>query len=75
MTPDAILALYEWVLGTCFRCGEADVFATHIGSITTPRRERYELFACGCCVLAMENERRRYACKRGIEYRPGLLGS
>jgi hypothetical protein len=75
MTPDAILALYPWALGACFKCGEVGVFVTHLDAITTPRGERYELSACGCCVLMMENERRRYAGRRGWDYRPGSLGS
>jgi hypothetical protein len=48
---------------------------THVDDITTPRGERYELAACGCCVLRMENERRGYAARRGLDYRPGSLGS
>jgi hypothetical protein len=75
MTPDAILALYSWVIGTCFRCAETDLFVTPVGSISTPRGERYNLAACGCCILTLENERRRFAEKRGLRYRPGSLGS
>ena len=75
MTPDVILALYDWWIGSCFRCGEAEVFVTHLDDITTPRGERSELAACGCCVLTLENERRRYALRRRQEYRPGRLGS
>lgn len=74
MTPDAILALYEWKIGTCFRCGEVDVFVTHIDEIVTPRGESYELSACGECVLAMEEERRRHAERRGLHYEAGSLG-
>jgi hypothetical protein len=75
MTPDAILGLYEWRIGSCFRCSEKDVYVTHVDDITTPRGERHELAACGCCVLRMENERRGYAARRGLDYRPGSLGS
>lgn len=75
MTPDAVLALYPWALGTCFKCGETDLFVTHLDAIATPHGERYDLSACGCCVLKMENERRRYAARRGLEYQPGSLGS
>lgn len=75
MTPDAILALYSWVLGTCFRCGEPDVFVSHLDDITTPSGQRYELKACGCCILSLENDRRRYAVKKGLVYEPGALGS
>ena len=74
MTPDAILALYEWAIGTCFRCGEVDVFVTRIDEIVTPRGERYELSACGACVLNLEEERRRYAERKGIAYQAGGLG-
>ena len=73
MTPDAILGLYNWTAGTCFRCGDDD-FVTPLGAVDTPRGERYELDACGCCILRLEAERRRYALRQGIQYRPGTLG-
>lgn len=73
MTPDAILALYEWAIGTCFRCGSAGLFVTRLDSILTPRGERYDLSACGGCVLDMEEERRRHAERRGAPYQPGTL--
>ena len=75
MTPDAILAHYTWVIGTCFRCGGADVFVTRMSEIVTPRGERYELSACGSCVLKLEEERRRYAERKGKSYEPGGLGA
>lgn len=74
MTPDAILALYEWKIGSCFRCAEPDVFVTPIGTITTPAGVTYELGTCGECVLVLENERRRYAHRRDLDYKPGTLG-
>jgi len=74
MTPDAILALYDWQIGACFRCGQADLFVTRVDEIVTPRGEKYELSACGSCVLAMEEERRRFAERRGRAYDPGGLG-
>lgn len=74
MTPDAILARYRWVAGTCFRCGGVDVFVTLIDEIVTPRGERYPLSACGGCVLHLEDERRRYADRKGLTYEPGTLG-
>ncbi|SDN17388.1 hypothetical protein [Streptomyces wuyuanensis] len=74
MTPDVILALYRWKPGSCFRCADRDVFVTRIDDITTPSGDVYEIAACGSCVLVMENERRRYAIRRGLEYRPGSLG-
>ena len=73
MTPDAILALYEWTIGGCFRCGQVDLFVTHVDEIVTPSGDRYELSSCGSCVLAMEEERRRYAERRGRAYEPGGL--
>lgn len=75
MTPDAILALYEWKTGTCFRCADDDVYVTPIEDIDTPAGLVYEIAACGECILALENERRRYAVRRGLEYQPGSLGS
>ncbi len=75
MKPDRILALYEWKLGDCFRCAEPDVFVTRIDDITTPSGDVYEIAACGSCILALENERRRYACRRGLGYEPGSLGA
>lgn len=74
MTPDAILALYEWKIGTCFRCSRAGAFVTRIDEIATPRGECYELSACGGCVLAMEDERRRHAERKGLPYEAGRLG-
>lgn len=74
MTPDAILALYEWKVGACFRCGQAELFVTGVDEINTPRGERYDLSACGACVLDLEEERRRYAERRGRTYEPGGLG-
>ena len=74
VTPDAILALYKWGIGSCFRCGDAGVFVTPIDAILTVRGERYDLSACGGCVLAMEGERRRHAERRGLRYEPGRLG-
>lgn len=75
MTPDAILALYEWQIGSCFRCASSDVHTTHLDQIATPAGQTYELRACGVCVLTMERERFFYAKRRGLEYRPGSLGS
>jgi hypothetical protein len=75
MTPDAILAHYSWAIGSCFRCGESQVFATRIDEIVTPRGDRYELCACGSCVLSLEEERRRFAERKGLSYQPGSLGA
>ncbi|MFG2328222.1 hypothetical protein ACGFMM_01215 [Streptomyces sp. NPDC048604] len=74
MTPDAILALYDWEIGACFRCSAADAFVTRIDEIVTPRGERYELSACGICVLGMEEERRHHAERKGFPYVAGELG-
>lgn len=75
MTPDVILALYRWEVGSCFRCGTVGVYTTHLDEIATPAGATYALRACGCCVLELEEERRRSAERRRMEYRPGLLGS
>ena len=74
MTPDVILALYDWETGACFRCGRTALFVTRVDEIVTPRGERYELSACGACVSWMEEQRRRYAERRGRTYEPGKLG-
>lgn len=75
MKPDAILALYEWEIGSCFRCAFRDVYTTPLDEIVTPSGDTYEIRACGECVLALERERYFYARRRGLEYRPGSLGS
>lgn len=75
MTPDAILALYTWTTGPCFRCGENDVFVTHIDDIATPSGDVYRLSACGSCVIILETERWRHAVRRGEAYEPGLLAA
>lgn len=75
MKPDAILALYEWQMGHCFRCAFRDVYTTPLDTIVTPSGDTYEIRACGECVLALERERYCYAERRGLEYRPGSLGS
>jgi hypothetical protein len=74
MTPDAILACYSWVKGSCFRCGAAELFVTSMDEVVTPRGERYELAACGSCILRLEEERRRFAERTGVAYQPGGLG-
>lgn len=74
MTPDAILALYEWTMGSCFRCADQNVFVSRVGSIDTPAGDTYRLAACGSCILALEDERRRYAARRGLDYEPGTVG-
>lgn len=75
MTPDVVLALYEWRIGSCFRCADTDVYVTPIGDVTTPAGDAYNLAACGGCVLTLERERQRHAERRGLTYRPGSLGS
>jgi hypothetical protein len=75
MTPDAILALYEWEIGACFRCAWEGVYTTRLDQIVTPLGDTYEIRACGECVLALERERHCYAERKGLEYRPGTLGA
>lgn len=75
MTPDALLSLYEWQAGVCFRCAQEEVYVTRIDRIVTPSGDTYELAACGACVLDLELERQRYAERTGRGYRPGSLGS
>jgi hypothetical protein len=74
MTPDEILACYPWSIGVCFRCGNRDLFVTPMDEVVTPRGDRYELAACGSCILQLEEERRRFAERRGFPYQPGTLG-
>lgn len=73
MTPDAILALYEWEMGSCFRCAHEGVHTTPLDTIVTPSGDTYELRACGVCVLTLERERYFYAKRRQLEYHPGSL--
>lgn len=75
MTPDAILALYRWVVADCFRCGRAGVHAARLDAISTPSGHTYELHACGHCVLELEEERQIHAERRGEVYRAGTLGA
>ncbi|WP_381801275.1 hypothetical protein [Streptomyces niveus] len=75
MTPDAILALYRWVLADCFRCGRTRVHAVRLDAIGTPSGRIYELHACGHCVLELEEERQIHAERRGDVYQPGALGA
>ena len=75
MTPDAILALYDWGVGSCFRCARAGAEVTPVGAISTPSGDLYELAVCEQCILAMERERRAYAKRRGLTYAPGSIGS
>ncbi|MFB6573032.1 hypothetical protein [Streptomyces noursei] len=46
-----------------------------MGEIATPLGETYEIRACEACVVAMEEERRRWAERRGHGYLPGGLGA
>jgi hypothetical protein len=74
MTPQAILSLYKWEIGSCFRCAEANLYTARMGTIETPSGDTYELRACARCILDLEEERRQYAQRRSLEYRPGSLG-
>lgn len=75
MTPEAILALYEWATGACFRCARAGVPVTRVDGIRTPSGDVYELAACQACILSMEREREAFAERRGLTYNPGSIGS
>lgn len=74
MQPDAILDLYVWTVGNCFRCAEEGVSVTRLGAVSTPAGPRYELYACQRCVCAMELQRARRADRLRIPYLPGHLG-
>jgi hypothetical protein len=75
MDSDEILGLYPWSSGACFRCARGKVDTTHLAEICTPAGAHYDVRACRACVLELEDERRRYAERRGLTYRPGRLGS
>ncbi|MFV8127564.1 hypothetical protein [Streptomyces syringium] len=70
-----IIALYTWAVGSCFRCARRDVDTTLLDVIDTPIGDRYEIRGCQLCVLVLEEERRRYAERRGEGYAPGHLGA
>lgn len=69
-----IAGLYTWTSGDCFRCADIGILVTRLAQIDTPLGDRYQVQACRRCVLAMEDERRRYAERTGGEYMPGRLG-
>lgn len=69
-----ILALYEWATGDCFRCAQAGVGTTYLGELNPPGGGHYEIRICQECVLELEEERQRYAERKGYEYEPGKLG-
>ena len=72
---EGVLAAYQWTVGDCFRCATPQVLATRVGDINTPSGDHYEVRACGRCVLVMEEERRQWAERRGLDYQPGGLGA
>jgi hypothetical protein len=74
MEDDAILALYEWAPGNCFRCARTGLDTTSVKRIDTPAGVRYDVRACRDCVLAIEGERKRQAEEAGQEYVPGRAG-
>ncbi len=75
MHADDVLAAYTWSAGDCFRCATPQVPTVSVGEIDTPSGERYDIRACGRCVVAMEAERQRWARRHGLAYRPGELGA
>lgn len=71
---DCVLAAYGWAIGDCFKCAKDGALTTQIGKITAPNGDRYVVRACEACVVAMEEERRRWAERRGHGYQPGSIG-
>lgn len=74
MTDEQILALYDWMVGDCFRCARTSLDVADIAEIETPAGKQYAVAACRSCILALEDERRRRAERLGAPYRPGCIG-
>lgn len=72
MTPDEILALYDWALGLCFRHPSRGEVDTTPVSTLHPRSEgALEVRACRDCVIEMEDVRQRAADRAGVPYEAG----
>lgn len=74
MDDDAILSLYEWATGACFRCARTDLDTTRLKELRPPAGVRYDVRACRACILGLEVEREHHAKRTGSEYVPGQLG-
>ncbi|MFE2044328.1 hypothetical protein ACFXAZ_26075 [Streptomyces sp. NPDC059477] len=75
LAPPAILAFYEWEIGTCFMCRTVNRFVTAIGARGGEGgEEAVPLTVCGSCVLAQEEERRARMIRSGRRYVPGRIG-
>ncbi|MFI8872532.1 hypothetical protein [Streptomyces sp. NPDC055243] len=75
MDDEAILALYDWALGACFRHPVAgEVETTTVKKVHPRHGGEEEVRACRTCVLAIEDDRRVAALKAGLPYAPGHAG-
>lgn len=72
LTPAEILALYQWVDGSCFRCARRSVPTAVVGSIRpSDLPGPHPVRACGACTSLMEGEREHDALRTGRPYVPG----
>lgn len=75
MDDEALLALYNWAPGVCFRHPAKGAVDTTLVKTIQPRLDgAKEIRACRSCVLAMERIRREAALRAGREYQPGHAG-
>lgn len=75
MDTAALLALYDWAPGRCFRHPElGEVETAHLKQLHPRRGPAQDVRACKACVLELETERRRAAERAGREYQPGRAG-
>ncbi|NXY93477.1 hypothetical protein HYE82_03450 [Streptomyces sp. BR123] len=74
MERRAVLGLYMWTPGTCFRCSERSIPVTKLASILTRAGAVYQIAACSDCVLDLEAERERRSRRLGRVYEAGQLG-
>ncbi|WP_409469036.1 hypothetical protein [Streptomyces sp. HC307] len=76
MDRQQILDLYEWDDGVCFRHpSKGEVLTAHVKTIRPPAGGIQDVRACQECVMAMEEERRSVAARRGAPYSPGGLAA
>lgn len=75
MDRQAILDLYEWEDGICFRHPEKGAVPTaHVQTICPREGHQEDVRACQDCVLEMEQERWAEASREGLPYKPGHAG-